>query len=131
MNDFYKSAAVVIIGLLLCLIVSGHKKEFSAIITIFVCVYLCYCAVEYLEPLISYSRKLRDLAGIDNQVFTILLKSSGIGILTEIITLICADAGFASIGKILQMVSCLVILWLSIPLFSSLLELIEHLMLTV
>lgn len=128
MNDFYKSAAVVIAGIILCIALSGNKKEFSTMTVIIICCFLGINIIQYLKPMITFFRKLQDLSGIDNQVFSILLKAVGIGLLGEFTTLICLDAGYSAMGKTFQILSSVIILWLALPLFESLLELVERLM---
>ena len=58
-------------------------------------------------------------------LIAILLKAVGIGILSEITCMICTDSGNAALGKVIQFLTSAVILWLCIPLFTQLIELIE------
>jgi hypothetical protein len=43
----------------------------------------------------------------------------------ELAGLICSDAGNAALAKSIQILTTAVILWLSIPLFESLLDLVQ------
>jgi hypothetical protein len=42
--------------------------------------------------------------------------------------MVCADAGNASLGKVLQILASAVILWLSLPVFTALIELIQKIL---
>ena len=55
----------------------------------------------------------------------------GVGIVTEIAVLICKDAGTESMGKTLQFVSAMAVLWMSIPVFEKLLTLLDRILVTV
>jgi hypothetical protein len=54
------------------------------------------------------------------------MKYVGIVLLAEIIGHICTDAGNAALGKTVQLLATTAVLWLSLPLFSKLMELIEQ-----
>ena len=58
----------------------------------------------------------------------ILLKAVGIGLVSEIAGLVCNDAGNGSLGKTLQMLGSAVILYLSLPIFTAMLELIREIL---
>ena len=58
----------------------------------------------------------------------ILLKAVGIGLVSEIAGLVCTDAGNGSLGKTLQLLGSAVILYLSLPIFTAMLELIREIL---
>ena len=58
----------------------------------------------------------------------ILLKAVGEGLVSEVGALLCTDSGNGSLGKLLQLLGSAVVLWLSLPLFTMLLELIQELL---
>ena len=58
----------------------------------------------------------------------ILLKSTLIGMITEIVALLCSDGGNSSLAQSLRLVSTAVILCLSLPLFRGLLELVQRIL---
>ena len=58
------------------------------------------------------------------EAVSILLKAAGIGLLSELAGLLCADAGENALGKVLQILSNAAILWLSLPLFRQIIGLI-------
>ena len=69
--------------------------------------------------------RLSDLGQINDQMLRIIFKTVGVALLAEISELICVDAGNATLGKSLQVLSTAVILWLSVPLLNELIDLIE------
>ena len=74
----------------------------------------------------DFLRQLESLGNLNSQMVQILFKVVGIGLVSEIAAMICSDAGNASLGKSLQILGSAVILWLSIPVFQTLLELIRQ-----
>ena len=126
MDTYLKAAAGVLIATLLCLTISKQSKDFSLIIIITVCIMVAVAAFDYLRPVFDLLKNLALLGQLDSQMLTILLKSVGIGLLSEFVCTLCTDAGYASMGKALQMLASAVILCMSVPLFTSLIELIQR-----
>lgn len=125
MDVFVRTAACILIAVELCLVLSKGRMETVILISLLTCCLTIAAAISFLEPILSFLRQLKDLAQLDADMFRILLKSVGVGIITEIVVLVCADAGHAAMGKAMQLVSAACILWLSLPVMESLLDLIR------
>lgn len=125
MNQYLNTAALVLIGLILSLVVGRQSKELSLLLTLAVCVLLSLAVLRFLEPVTEFLGQLRRIGDLGTDAVSILLKAAGIGILSELASLICADAGESAMGKGLQLLSNAAILWLSLPLFQQILTLIE------
>lgn len=128
MELYLKGCSAAMIGLILTLIVGNNRKDFGILLSLTVCSIVVICVVGYLRPVIDYLDKLRILGNLDSEVVRILIKAVGIGFLTEISVLICNDAGNTSMGKILQYLGSSVILWLSLPLFHMMTELLQQML---
>lgn len=128
MDIFFKTAAVALITVVLCLIVAKRDKDISLLLSVAGCCMLVVVAVRYLEPVFSFFRQLQSLGNMDSETLGILLKSVGIGLLAEIVGLICADVGNSALGKTLQIVATAIILWISLPLLTSLLSLVGEIL---
>ena len=126
MDNFLKATAGILISLILCLTLKKHANDFATLITILVCCMVLSVAAEYLEPTLSFIVTLEELGNFDSDMLDLILKAVGIGILTELTCTICIDSGNSSMGKALQILASTVILWLAMPLFTSLISLIEE-----
>ncbi len=124
MNDFIKAVAIALIAVVLGLILAKQNKDISVLLTLAVCAVIVIVALEYLHPVIDFFRKLKVLGQLDSELFGVLLKAVGIGLLSEITGLICTDSGNGALGKTLQILSTAVIIWISLPLLNSLLDLV-------
>lgn len=125
MGEYIRFVALVLIGLLLSLVIGRQSKDMSLLLTLAVCVLVCLGTMEFLEPVLEFLRQVRRFASLDSEAVAVLLKSAGIGLLSELAELLCADAGENALGKVLQILSSAAILWLSLPLFQQTLTLIE------
>ena len=128
MDTFVKALAGVLVTLMLYLVLSKQSKDFSVLLTVMVCCMITITAINYLKPVFDFIDRLETLGQLKPEMISILIKAVGIGLLAEITSLICSDAGNAALGKTLQILASGVILWLSVPLFSSLIELAEEIL---
>lgn len=126
MGTFFQAAALVLVASVLGLILSKQGKEMTTMLTIGVCCMVILGAISFLKPVLDFLRQLESLGNLNSQMVQILFKVVGIGLVSEIAAMICSDAGNASMGKSLQILGSAVILWLSIPVFQTLLELIRQ-----
>lgn len=125
MTAFFQAAAAVLLAVILILSIRGQGKDMGLLLSIFVCCGLGCLAVAYLKPVVDFLRQLQSMGSLDNEMLTILLKVVGTALVGEIAALVCTDAGNAAMGKALQFLTVAVILWLSLPMLTALLELIK------
>lgn len=128
MDLFWKALAGVLLTAVLTLALSKQEKDISLLLKMGVCAMVAIIAVSYFDPVLTFLRQLEELGDLQGDMLGILLKAVGIGMVAEIAGMICADSGNASLGKILQLLSSGVILWLSLPIFSALLEMIQQIL---
>ena len=128
MTLFLKTSGTVLLSLILVLTLKSHNKEIGTILAIAVCCISAIAALRYLQQVLAFLQTLEALGELDNTMVETLLKVTGIGILTEIINLVCKDSGNESMGKVLQLLGTSVILYLSLPLFHALIELLQQIL---
>ena len=131
MTIYLKASAGILIALICYLTLLRQSKDISLLLSIAVCATVAISAIQYIAPIVDFIESLKDLGDIDNQMFRILLRASGIGLLAEITSLLCIDAGNSAMAKTLQILAGAVILWLSIPLFTAMIQLIKEILLTI
>lgn len=130
MDTFLKACAAVMIALVLCLMLNKNAKDISLLLSIVVCTMLALTVASFLEPVLDLFETLEQLGELNGDMIRIIVKSVGIGMIGEIASDICIDAGLSAPGKALRVLAATVILWLSIPLFQTLLELIQEILIT-
>ncbi len=125
MEKFFQAIAVALIAVVLIMTLQKQGKETALLLSVLVCCMIALLAVYFVEPVLSFARKLQTMASIDPEMLSSLMKVVGIALTSEIAGLICTDAGNASIGKVVQFLGSCVVLWLSLPMLTGLLELVE------
>lgn len=128
MTLYLQVCGAVLLAVILVLALKSHSKEIGALLAIGVCILTALAALNYLEPVLTFVQALENLGGLDGSMVTTLLKVTGIGIITEIANLVCKDAGNESMGKSMQLLGTCVILYLSMPLFTALIELLQKIL---
>ena len=118
----------MLLAVILYLVVGSHRKELAVLLTLAVCSMLIVVAGRFIQPVLVFAENLQSVSQLDSDYLAILLKVVGISFLAEIAALVCTDAGNATMGKVLQMLSSCVIMWLSLPLLNGLLELVQDIL---
>lgn len=128
MTAFLQATAAVLLAVILIMSIRGQGKDIGLLLSIFVCCALGGLAASFLAPVMDFLHRLQAIGALNQEMLTILLKVVGTALIAEIAILVCADSGNTSMGKALQFLAAAVILWLSLPMLTALLELIEEIL---
>ena len=128
MGLFVKCCGGALLSAILVATVGNRNKDMATVLGLTACCLIAMAGLTYLRPVISFISQLEELGGLDHALISILLKIAGIGILAEIGTLVCNDSGSTSLGKGIGFLSTAVILWLSLPLYGMLLDLLQKIL---
>ena len=125
MEPFWKDAALALIAGVLSLTLKNQDKEYGLLLSIAACLMVTAITVTYLKPVYAFLKELETLGDLRGDMLAILIKALGVGLASEIASMICTDAGNASLTKAIQLLGGAVILYLSVPMFSALMDLIQ------
>ena len=128
MDHIFKIIGVAIITVILCLFVGKENKEYAVLLSITACCVILLYASSSINVVMTFVNELHVLSNLNVDFIVILLKAVGIGFLTEISVLICSDSGYSAIGKTTQIIGVFAILWVSLPLFNSLIDLLNEIL---
>ena len=131
MGRFWEAAAGVMVAVILWIVVSKQGKEFSLGLSLVACCLALMLVSSYLDPVFDLITRLEQLGGIQQEWINVMLKAVGIGMIVEIGSLICADAGNTALGKTFQFAAGTIVLWQSLPLFTTLIGIIEDILLLI
>lgn len=128
MDIYLKAIAGALITLLLCLTLSGRSKESSLLLTLLVSAMIVGVGMSYLTTVIKFFTRLQETVGLSTELLQILLKAVGVGLIGEVASLICSDSGQAALSKAIHILTAAVILWIALPLYTQILDIIEGLL---
>lgn len=125
MDKFYLGIAGVLITAILILTLRKHNGEIAILLSICGCCLVISIAASFLRPVIDFIERLQQIGSLNQGMLGILLKVTAVACTSEIAATVCADAGNGALGKALQILSTAVILYLSLPMMTALLDLVE------
>ena len=128
MDLVIKIIGVGLISLIVIIILKQYKPEFAIYVSIIAGVIILYMIMDKLENIISLLQNISDKSGVNSEFLGLLLKITGIAFLTEFAINICKDAGEGAIASKIEIGSKVVIVSMSVPIISSLLEVILKLL---
>lgn len=125
---FWKTTAGILITGVLALQLSRQQADTGVLLKTACCAMAAVIAFTYLRPVIEFLKVLERTGNLKSDILVILLKSLGIGITADIAANVCTDAGCASLGKAMNLLGTGAILYLSLPIFQALLQVIQQIM---
>ena len=128
MDKFLLTVAGVLLTVILALTLRKQNADLSLMLSLCGCALVIGVAVGFLTPVMRFIHNLRQTASVDNEMLSVLLKVTGVAFLSEIACTVCTDAGNTAMGKCLQILSSAVILYLSLPMMTAFLELVEKIL---
>ncbi len=128
MEWFFQAALGILAAVVVWIVLSGQRKEYALILSIGACCLALSLAFRFLDPVLDLLKQLQAMGNLQPEWMGVMLKAVGIGLVVEIGTLICTDAGNTAMGKTLQILGTVGVLWLSVPLMNSLMQLLEEIL---
>ena len=121
---------IMVIGMVAVIFATVLKKncgEISLLLGLASGVVIGIFFLRLIQPILGFVDELRDLVGLEEAYLEPVLKCLGIGMLSQVCVNVCADAGQNGIGKMIEMSSCVICLYVSLPLFRGVVSLLQEL----
>ena len=120
--EIIKIIGIGLISLVIITIVKQYKPEFTIYVSLIAGCLILGLAFDKLADIINLLTNLATRSSINGSFITLLLKITGIAILTEFAVSICKDAGENAIANKMDIGGKIMIVAVSVPIISSLLE---------
>lgn len=128
MERFLQAAAGVMAAVIMWIILSKHGKEYALLLSLGACTLVLLLVLRFMEPIVDLLKQLQVIGKLQPEWLSVMLKAVGIGLITEMGSLICNDAGNGALGKTLQILGTVAVLWLSIPLMNGVIDLLQQML---
>ena len=122
--DIVKIIGVGLIALIIIILLKQYKPEFVIYVSLIAGALILVMVLDKLTGIVNLLSNLSSKAGVSSQFLGILLKITGIAFLTEFAVSICNDAGESAIANKIDLGGKIIIIAISVPIISALLELI-------
>ncbi len=117
-----KVIGIAFLSVIIISIVKQSRPEFVVYVSIIGGAIILYLIIKELTPIISLLQNLSNKMGVSSKFFSILLKITGIAYLTEFGANVCRDSGETAIASKVELAGKVLIVGLSIPILTTLME---------
>ena len=122
--EIIKIVGIALISLIIIILLKQYKPEFAIYISLLTGILILLLVIDELQSIISLLQSFADRAWINSKFLTLLIKITGIAFLSEFAVSVCKDSGETAIANKIEIGSKIIIISMSIPIISSLLEII-------
>ena len=122
--EIIKIVGIALIALVIIIMLKQYRPEYAIFISILTGILILILVMDMLTGIINLIQSIEDKFSINTQFIALLIKITGIAFLSEFAVSICKDSGEAAIASKIEIGSKIIIISMSIPIISSLLEII-------
>lgn len=126
--EIIKIVGVGFLGLITVVILKEYKKEYAIYASLICGSIILFHSMGTIKAIVDFSLSIVSNSKYNNAFIKIILKITGIAILTEYAVSICKDLGENSIANKIDFASKIIVVSLSIPIISNTLELLTDLL---
>lgn len=120
--NIVKIIGIGFIALIIIILLKQYKPEFSLYVSLLAGGLILLISFDKLSGIVSLLNNLANKTSLGGEFLGILLKITGIAILTEFAVSICKDSGESSIANKIDMGGKICMVAISIPVISGLLN---------
>lgn len=122
--EIIKIVGIALIALIIIIMLKQYKTEYAIFISILTGILILFLVMDRLSGIINLIQSIQNKYSINTQFIALLIKITGIAFLSEFAVSICKDSGEAAIASKIELGSKIIIISMSIPIISNLLEII-------
>lgn len=126
--EIVKIIGVGLVALIIIVILKQYRPEFAMYVSLSAGVIIFALIFTKLSGIIEILKNLSSKAAINSQFIALLIKITGIAILTEFAVSVCKDTGETAIANKVDLGGKVIIMSMSIPIMCSLLETIVQIL---
>ena len=126
--EIVKIIGITLVALIIIILLKQYKPEFAIYISLLIGVLILVLVMDKLTGVVNLVQSIANKTSINNEFLIILIKITGVAFLSEFAVSVCKDSGESAIASKLELGTKIIIVSMSIPIISSLLELILKVM---
>lgn len=122
--DIIKIIGIALVAVIIIIILKQYRPEFAIYVSIITGILILLLITDKLADIINLLNSIASKSSVNMEFLTLLIKITGIAFLAEFAVSICKDSGETAIANKVEIGSKILIIAMSIPIISSLLEII-------
>ena len=120
--DIIKIIGIAFLAVIIIVILKQYRPEFAIYASIIAGVLILALASNTLSGIIDMIKNISNKTNINSEFLVILIKITGIAILTEFAVSICKDSGESAIASKVDVGGKIIIISMSIPIINALID---------
>ena len=120
--DIVKIIGIGLIALIIIVIIKQYKPEFAIYVSLGAGILIFALIEDKMSGIMDILKSLASKTAINSDFLVLLIKITAIAILTEFAVSVCKDSGESAIASKIDLGGKVIIMSMSIPIMSSLLE---------
>ena len=126
--EIIKIVGIAMLALIIIVILKQNRPEFAMYVSLIAGAIIIFLVANKLTGIIDLFNNLSSKVGINQDFLKLLIKITGIAFLAEFAVSICKDTGETAIANKVDLGGKIMIISMSIPIISSLLETVLKIM---
>ena len=122
--DIIKIIGIALVAVIIIIILKQYRPEFAIYVSIITGILILLLVTDKLTDIINLLNSIASRSSVNMEFLTLLIKITGIAFLAEFAVSICKDSGETAIANKVEIGSKILIIAMSIPIISALLEII-------
>lgn len=122
--DIIKIIGIALVAVIIIIVLKQYRPEFAIYVSIITGILILLLVTNKLADIINLLNSIANKSSVNMEFLTLLIKITGIAFLAEFAVSICKDSGETAIANKVEIGSKILIIAMSIPIISSLLEII-------
>lgn len=122
--EIIKIIGIALIALVIIIMLKQYRPEYAVFISLLTGILILFLVMDKLSGIINLIQSIENKFSINTQFIALLIKITGIAFLSEFAVSVCKDSGEAAIASKIELGTKIIIISMSIPIISSLLEII-------
>jgi len=120
--DIVKIIGIAFIAVIIIIILKQYKPEFAMYVSILAGAIILLMSIGKLSGIVTLLENIASKTKVNGEFLGILIKITGIAFLTEFAVSICKDSGETAIANKVDLGGKVIIVAISVPIVSALLE---------
>lgn len=122
--EIIKIIGIALIALIIIIMLKQYRPEYTIFISILTGALILFLVMDKLTGIVNLIQSIQYKYSINMKFVSLLIKITGIAFLSEFAVSICKDSGESAIASKIELGSKIIVISMSIPIISSLLEII-------
>ena len=122
--EVIKIIGIALVALIIIVLLKQYKPEYTIYISLLTGALIILLVMDKLTGIINLLQSLANKTTINSSFLSLLIKITGIAFLSEFAVSICKDSGEVAIANKIEIGTKIIIISMSIPIITSLLEII-------